>query len=188
MKQGQESWGCSGAKLGEMAGEDGGERGREKQSANLQVLHHGHQQGRWTCSNQTQGDGNYHHRSHRSSPSPTTEPSLPVGPGEQHLGGPCLPETWVQGEKQSLVLSGAWNSSLPSGTTRYYMEVMSSLGSDLKAGKDKLLLRLAVLPGEHSGRQEQEESQGLDPAVPLCSKASLRPIVLPHKAQFYRIF
>lgn len=36
--------------------------------------------------------------------------------------GPCLLETQVQGEKQSLVLFGAWNSSLASRTTTHYVE------------------------------------------------------------------
>ena len=76
-QQGEARPGDEGARYGW-----GGSRGkrREMQSANLQVLHHRHQQGRWTCSNRTQGDGDYHHRSHGRNPHPAIVPAPPVGP------------------------------------------------------------------------------------------------------------
>lgn len=101
-----------------VAGENGGERGREKQSANLQILHHGHQQGRWACSNRTQGDGNYYPRSHCRSPRPTTVPAPPAGPREQHLEAHACQRLGCRGRSKAWSSLGPGTAARPPGQPR----------------------------------------------------------------------
>lgn len=70
-------------------------------------------------------------------------------------GGPCLPETRVQGEKQSLELSRAWNSSTASRTTTHSMEAMSSLGSDTKARKTRCSQTASSQVGPQAGKSRR---------------------------------
>lgn len=138
-----------------VAGENGGERGREKQSANLQILHHGHQQGRWACSNRTQGDGNYYHRSHCRSPRPTTVPAPPAGPREQHLEAHACQRLGCRGRSKAWSSLGPGTAARPPGQLRTPWKPCPHWGLTQRPGRTRCSQTASSQVGPQAGESRR---------------------------------
>lgn len=101
-----------------------------------------------TCSNQTQGDGSYHHRSHATAPPPTSAGSR--AQEAQCLEGHACQRLRGVGEKQSLGLSRALEQWRRPPGQLCAPGKPSPDRSTSKAGKFGLL-GTNVLPAGHAG-------------------------------------